>query len=97
MSLFSALSVGASGMAAQRARAEVLVENLANAETTRTPEGGLWHWLESVTPEEIWAQAFSVAVRRARSRVLAEAVRQAWRPWKVMQTSQRIRPVFRVE
>jgi flagellar basal-body rod protein FlgC len=40
MSLFSALSVSASGMAAQRARAEVLVENLANAETTRTPEGG---------------------------------------------------------
>lgn len=27
-------------MAAQRARAEVLVENLANADTTRTPEGG---------------------------------------------------------
>jgi flagellar basal-body rod protein FlgC len=40
MSLFSALSVGASGMAAQRMRAETLVENLANAETTRTPEGG---------------------------------------------------------
>jgi len=40
MSLFSVLSVGASGMAAQRARAELLAENLANAETTRTPEGG---------------------------------------------------------
>jgi flagellar basal-body rod protein FlgC len=40
MSLFSVLSVGASGMAAQRARAEVLVENLANSETTRTAEGG---------------------------------------------------------
>ena len=40
MSLFSAITVGASGMAAQRARAELLVENLANAETTRTPEGG---------------------------------------------------------
>jgi len=40
MSLFSALSVGASGMSAQRMRAEVLVENLANAETTRTPDGG---------------------------------------------------------
>ena len=40
MSLFSLLSVGASGMSAQRARAELLVENLANAETTRTPEGG---------------------------------------------------------
>jgi flagellar basal-body rod protein FlgC len=34
------LSVSASGMAAQRTRAEMLVENLANAETTRTPEGG---------------------------------------------------------
>ena len=40
MSLFSALSVSASGMSAQRSRAELLVENLANAETTRTPEGG---------------------------------------------------------
>lgn len=40
MSLFSVLSIGASGMAAQRVRAEMLTENLANAETTRTPEGG---------------------------------------------------------
>jgi flagellar basal-body rod protein FlgC len=40
MSLFSSLDVSASGMAAQRTRAELLVENLANAETTRTPEGG---------------------------------------------------------
>jgi len=40
MSLFSALAIGASGMAAQRTRAELLTENLANAETTRTPDGG---------------------------------------------------------
>jgi flagellar basal-body rod protein FlgC len=40
MSLFSTLSISASGMAAQRARAELLVENMANAETTRTPDGG---------------------------------------------------------
>ncbi len=40
MSLFSALSVGASGMSAQRTRAELITENLANAETTRTPDGG---------------------------------------------------------
>ncbi len=37
MSLFSVLSVSASGMAAQRTRAELLVQNLANSETTRTP------------------------------------------------------------
>jgi flagellar basal-body rod protein FlgC len=40
MSLFSVMSIGASGMQAQRTRAEMLVQNLANAETTRTPEGG---------------------------------------------------------
>ena len=40
MSLFSALSVSASGMSAERVRAELLVENIANAETTRTPDGG---------------------------------------------------------
>jgi hypothetical protein len=48
-------------------------------------------------PDEISAQAFSVAVRSARSRVLAEAVRQACRPWNVMQTWQRVRPVLIVE
>lgn len=40
MSLFSSLSVSASGMAAQRTRAALLVENIANAETTRTQDGG---------------------------------------------------------
>lgn len=40
MSLFSALSVSGSGMTAQRTRAELLVENMANVETTRTPDGG---------------------------------------------------------
>ena len=48
MSLFSALSVSASGMSAQRTRAELLAENLANAETTRTPEGGPYRRKDAV-------------------------------------------------
>jgi len=48
MSLFSALSVGSSGMSAQRQRAELLVENMANAETTRTPEGGPYRRKDAV-------------------------------------------------
>jgi flagellar basal-body rod protein FlgC len=48
MSLFSALSIGQSGMDAQRARAELLTENLANAETTRTPEGGPYRRKDAV-------------------------------------------------
>ena len=35
-------------MAAQRTRAELLVENLANAETTRTPEGGPYRRKDAV-------------------------------------------------
>ncbi len=34
------MSVSASGMSAQRERTELLVENLANSDTTRTPDGG---------------------------------------------------------
>ena len=34
------LTVSATGMAAQRTRAALLVENIANSETTRTPDGG---------------------------------------------------------
>lgn len=40
MSLFTALTVSATGLAAQRTRAEVITQNLANAETTRTAAGG---------------------------------------------------------
>ena len=52
MSLFSSLGVSASGMAAQRTRAELLVENLANAETTRTPEGGPYRRKDVVFAED---------------------------------------------
>jgi flagellar basal-body rod protein FlgC len=48
MSLFSSLSVSASGMSAQRTRAELLVQNLANSETTRTPEGGPYRRQDAV-------------------------------------------------
>jgi flagellar basal-body rod protein FlgC len=48
MSLLSALSVSASGLTAQRTRAELLVENLANSETTRTPDGGPYRRKDAV-------------------------------------------------
>jgi flagellar basal-body rod protein FlgC len=40
MDLFKIFSVSGSGMAAQRSRMTVVAGNLANSETTRTPEGG---------------------------------------------------------
>ena len=55
MSLFSSLSVSASGMSAQRARAELIVENLANSQTTRTGDGGPYKRKDAVftsTPQD---------------------------------------------
>ena len=59
MSLFSAMAVSASGMAAERTRAELLVENLANAETTRTPEGGPYHRKDAVFVSQPMAPSFA--------------------------------------
>ena len=59
MSLFSAMTVSASGMAAERTRAELLVENLANAETTRTPEGGPYRRKDAVFASQPMAASFA--------------------------------------
>ena len=59
MGLFSALSVVASGMAAQRTRAELLVQNLANSETTRTAEGGPYKRKDAVFSRAPQASEFS--------------------------------------
>ncbi|MFC1585497.1 flagellar basal body rod protein FlgC [Fibrobacterota bacterium] len=40
MGLFTAMNISATGLRAQRIRQNVIASNLANAETTRTPEGG---------------------------------------------------------
>lgn len=40
MDLFQAMQISASGLTAQRIRMNILASNLANANTTKTPEGG---------------------------------------------------------
>ena len=59
MSLFTSIGVAATGMAAQKTRAELLVENLANAETTRTPEGGPYRRKDVVFVEDTGLTSFS--------------------------------------
>jgi flagellar basal-body rod protein FlgC len=58
MSLFETLSVSASGMSAQRARTELLAQNIANSETTRTPEGGPYRRQDAVFETAPVAQPF---------------------------------------
>lgn len=64
MSLLSAISVSASGMAAQRARAELLVENMANAETTRTPDGGPYRRKDAVFAPQMQGSPFSAVFQQ---------------------------------
>lgn len=83
MSLFAALSVSASGMSAQRQRAELLVENIANAETTRTPEGGPYRRKDAVFASEPTASPFSSVLNQELSGVrVAEIVTDTRPPEK---------------
>lgn len=59
MSLFTSLGVSASGMSAQRIRAALLVENIANSETTRTPEGGPYRRKDAVFSTSSVGSAFA--------------------------------------
>lgn len=53
--MFASMDIGATGLSAQRVRMEVIASNLANAEVTRTPQGGPYRRrivvLRSVTPK----------------------------------------------
>lgn len=48
MSLLNAISISSSGITSQRQRIETIVSNLANARTTRTPQGGPYRRQEVV-------------------------------------------------
>jgi flagellar basal-body rod protein FlgC len=59
--MFRTLAISSSGLSAQRQRIEVIAQNIANADVTRTPEGGPYRRqvirLESATAE---AQPFEM-------------------------------------
>src|ERR1051325_2151985 len=57
--MFSALAIASSGLSAQRLRMDVIVQNLANAETRRTAQGGPYNrrvvTLEAIDPNRMTA------------------------------------------
>src|SRR5260370_11278378 len=64
MSLLSALSVSASGLAARATGAEVLVENTAISETTRTPEGGPYRRKDAIFSSAPQGSPFSAQFQK---------------------------------
>ncbi len=58
MSLQRGFEIAAAGLSAQRARMEAVASNLANAHTTRTPEGGPYRRLLPVFSAQPMATSF---------------------------------------
>jgi flagellar basal-body rod protein FlgC len=72
MSFFSSLGISASGMTAERLRMDVVADNLANVNTTRTAAGGPFRRRRVIFEERTANQAapatFGAALRRAAGR-----------------------------
>ncbi|MBL7665765.1 MAG: flagellar basal body rod protein FlgC [Bacteriovoracaceae bacterium] len=59
MDILTSLKISASGLAAQRKRMEAISSNIANAQTTRTAEGGPYRPKEVVFGSEPARESFS--------------------------------------
>ena len=59
MNLFGVLGVSGSALSAERVRAEITASNMANAETTRTPDGGPYRRKDVVFESQQVSSPFS--------------------------------------
>lgn len=63
MSFLSSMNISASGLTAQRARLDIISENIANSETTRTEKGGAYRRklpvFESIEPRSSFRSILS--------------------------------------
>lgn len=57
MSFGKIYDIASSGMGAQRLRVQLIASNIANSETTRTPEGGPWRKKDAVFTPIVLGQA----------------------------------------
>ncbi|HET6419100.1 MAG TPA: flagellar basal body rod protein FlgC [Geobacteraceae bacterium] len=67
MDFFDSMAVSSSAMSAERARMNLISGNLANASSTRTPEGGPYKRKDAVFSAVPVKSAFSLAMNRMRS------------------------------
>lgn len=76
MSLFGVFEIASSGMEAQRLRAQLLTENIANAETTRTPTGGPYHRKDAIFTASPAPSQFSSVFESTLNTMTGVAVRE---------------------
>jgi flagellar basal-body rod protein FlgC len=78
MSLFNLLPVSASGMQAQRIRAALLTENIANSETSRTPGGGPYRRKDAVFTAEPAGSTFASVLDGRMTAMTGVAVKEVY-------------------
>ena len=65
MGLFDSLNISASALTAERVRMDVTAENLANAQTTRGPDGGPYRRKDVVLEQADGSGGFGASLRAA--------------------------------
>jgi flagellar basal-body rod protein FlgC len=80
MSLFRTLQVSGSGLAAERLRADLASSNIANANSTRTPEGGPYRRRDPIFETASVSNHFDTALERAVRGVNVPRIRVDSRP-----------------
>jgi flagellar basal-body rod protein FlgC len=74
MDIFTTFNICSSGLTAQRAKMDVIVSNLANANTTKTPEGGPYKRRIAVLAAEPLKEDFDSKLKDALRTVRVEGV-----------------------
>jgi len=74
MDFFTSFKICGSGLAAQRAKMDVVASNLANVNTTSTPEGGPYRRKMVVISSEPAVEAFDETLRNALNMVKVDSV-----------------------
>lgn len=84
--IFTTMKISASAMASQRTRLNVISANVANVETTRTPEGGPYRRQEVVfrTDQLGFAGTLDRAVRDSVQGVAVDEIRAADTPPRIV-------------
>ncbi|HEY8391180.1 MAG TPA: flagellar basal body rod protein FlgC [Capillibacterium sp.] len=72
MKMFRAMDINASALGAQRLRLDLIASNIANANTTRTPEGGPYRRKVPVFAEELEQAAGSYMLSGVRVLAIAD-------------------------
>jgi flagellar basal-body rod protein FlgC len=67
--ILNAIDISSRGLSAQRAKMNVIAQNMANAETVETPEGGPYRRKQVIFKEDKQTESFSSILRTTDSRL----------------------------